>query len=84
MQEFRDRCHIDINAGITERMTPEEKSEVLNWAFDEFMKVNRRSLLSNIMQRPGFYWALAHDMAFFKHPKYFFGYLKDFFAGTAE
>lgn len=84
LEEFRDRCHIDTSAGLTERMDPEEKKEVLEWALSEFVKINRKSLLGNILKRPRFYWALARDMNFFQHPSYFFGYLKDYFAGLVE
>jgi hypothetical protein len=40
--------------------------------------------LGNILKRPNFYWALAQDMAFLRHPGYFLGYLKDYFAGLVE
>jgi radical SAM superfamily enzyme YgiQ (UPF0313 family) len=84
LQEFRDRCHIDTSAGITERVSQEERKAILEWALDEFVKINRKSLLGNILKRPNFYWALAQDMAFLRHPGYFLGYLKDYFAGLVE
>jgi radical SAM superfamily enzyme YgiQ (UPF0313 family) len=84
LEEFRDRCHIDTSLGLTDRMASEERKEVLEWALAEFVKINRKSLLGNILKRPGFYWALAQDMSFFQHPNYFFGYLRDYFAGLVE
>ena len=78
LEEFRDRCHIDTSAGLTERMEVEERREVLEWAIDEFVKINKKSLLGNILRRPRFYLALAHDMAFFKNPHFFFQYLKEY------
>lgn len=81
LKEFRDRCHIDTSAGFTERMDIQVKREVLEWALNEFVQINRKSLLGNILKRPRFYWALAHDMALFKKPNYLFGYLKDYFDG---
>lgn len=82
LEEFRDRCHIDTSAGFAERMNTQERREVLGWALDEFVKINRRSLLGDILKRPLFYWALASDMAFFKHPGYLWGYLKDYFTNS--
>jgi radical SAM superfamily enzyme YgiQ (UPF0313 family) len=78
LEEFRDRCHIDTSVGLTERMISEERKEVLEWAFDEFVKINRKKLLGNILKEPQFYWALAHDMAFFKNPHFFFQYVKEY------
>ncbi len=84
LEAYRDRCHIDTSAGLMEKMTPEEQKEILEWALNEFVKINRKSLLGNILKRPRFYWALAHDMAFFRHPGYLFGYLKDYLSGMVE
>lgn len=84
LKEYRDECHIDPSAGLTERMSQEEKREVIQWALDEFVKINRKSLFGDILKRPRFYWALAHDMAFFQHPNYFFGYLNDYFTSIVE
>jgi len=84
LKAFRDTCHIDTSAGGTARLSSQERSQILNWALDEFVKINRKNLLTNILRRPRFYWALAHDMAFFRHPQYFFDYLKDYFSGIVE
>ncbi len=78
--EYRDRCHIDTSAALSERMDEQEKKEVLTWALDEFVKVNRKSLLRDVVSRPRFYWALAQDMAFLRNPRFFFTYLKDYLA----
>jgi radical SAM superfamily enzyme YgiQ (UPF0313 family) len=79
LREYRDRCHIDAAAGFNEKLSPDEKKEVTDWALERFAKLNRRNLFTDLVRRPGFYWALAHDMGFFRHPSYFFGYLKDCF-----
>jgi len=47
---------------------------------EEFERINKKSLLKNIFERPRFYWALAHDMNFFRHPKFFLNYLGDYAA----
>jgi len=78
LEEYRDKCHIDTSAGLTERMDPKERKEALEWALDEFVKINRKSLLGNILKRPRFYWALAHDMTFFRNPRFFFQYVKEY------
>ena len=59
-------------------LNPEEKQEIIEKAMGEFIKINKKSLLRDVLKRPGFYWSLAHDMAFFKHPKFFVNYLKDY------
>ncbi len=81
LEEYRDRCHIDTSAALTEKMSIEEKAKVINLALDEFVKLNRKNLRGDIFKRPLFYWALASDMGFWQHPGYLFGYLKDYFAG---
>lgn len=78
LEEYRDRCHLDISAALTERMKPKEKREVIEWAMAEFVKLNKHSLVLDIFKRPRFYWALANDMAFFRHPSFFLSYLKDY------
>lgn len=78
LEGYRDHCHIDTSAGLAGKMNPEEKRKVLEWALDEFVKINKKSLLANIAKRPGFYLALAYDMSFFKHPRFFFQYVKEF------
>lgn len=78
LQDYRDRCHLDTAAPLTERMKPKEKRKVIEWALAEFVKVNKKNLVLDIFKRPSFYWALANDMAFFKHPGFFLGYLKDY------
>lgn len=78
LEELRDRCHLDTSAALTQRMKPKEKKQVIEWAMDEFVKINKHNLVLDIFKRPGFYWAYANDMAFFKHPKFLLGYLKDY------
>jgi len=78
LEEYRDRCHMDPSAVLAERLKPEEKKEVIDWAMSEFVKINKKSLVLDVMKRPRFYWALAHDMGFLKHPQYFFNYLKEY------
>jgi len=58
----------------------EEKKEVIAWAMDEFVKINKKNLFFDILSRPKFYWALAYDMNFIKHPEFLFYYLKDYFS----
>lgn len=81
LAEYRDRCHIDSSAVLAETMTPEEKQEVIEKAMDEFVRINKKSLVRDILGRPRFYWALANDMEFFKRPHHFFNYLKDYASG---
>ncbi|MDD5069985.1 MAG: radical SAM protein [Candidatus Omnitrophica bacterium] len=78
LEEYRDRCHMDPSAVLAERLKPEEKKEVIDWAMSEFVKINKKSLVFDVMRRPRFYWALAHDMGFLKHPQYLFNYLKEY------
>jgi radical SAM superfamily enzyme YgiQ (UPF0313 family) len=78
LEEYRDRCHMDTSAVLAERMSPEEKQKVIEWAMSEFVKINKKSLLHDIIRRPGFYWALGHDMAFLKHPRNLFSYIRDY------
>ena len=78
LETFRDICHINPKADISERMGPEEREGVLEWAMSEFVKINRRSLVRDIFSRPGFYYALANDMAFFHKPSLLFSYVKDY------
>ena len=81
LKEFRDRCHIDTSVGVTGGMDADERKEVLNWALDEFVKMNKKSLIQSFSKRLGFYWALAHDMGFLNKPSYIFQYLKDYVSG---
>lgn len=78
LAEYRDRNHLNPSAPLAEGMTQKERKEVIKWAVDEFVKINKNSLVVDILTRPRFYWALAQDMNFGKHPRYFFGYLKDY------
>lgn len=78
LQRFRDYCHIDTTYLKSDTMTPDEKAEVLNWAMGEFTKINKKSLLKNIIERPNFYWALSMDMNFWKKPSFLFSYFRDF------
>ncbi len=81
LAEYRDRCHIDASVVLAETMSPEEKQTVIENAMNEFVQINKKSLLRDVVGRPRFYWALAHDMAFFKRPHHFFNYLKDYALG---
>lgn len=76
--EYRDRCHIDPSQVLSENIISERKREVIEWALKEFEVINKKSLFKNIFERPKFYWALAHDMNFFRHPKFFLNYLRDY------
>ncbi len=78
LEMFHDTCHIDASAGISINMSPEERRAILEWALDEFTAINKKSLFADVFSRPGFYWALAHDMGFFKRPGLVFKYLKDY------
>lgn len=80
MAEYRDRCHIDPQEVLSENMLSQSKREVIEWAMKEFEAINKKSLFRNIFDRPKFYWALAHDMNFFGHPKFFLNYLRDYAA----
>lgn len=76
--KYRDQNHLDPSAPLVEGMDPKEKREVIKWAVGEFVKVNKNNLVIDVMKRPNFYFALASDMNFFKHPSFFIGYLKDY------
>lgn len=78
LAEYRDRSHIDSSSVLSEKLAPEEKREIIDKAMAEFAKINRKSLLRNVLKRPGFYWALANDMSFFKNPRFFFQYVKEY------
>lgn len=78
--KYRDRCHIDISSALTDKLMSQEKKEVIEHALAEFVKINRKNLLTDILKRPGFYFALANDMGFIKNPAFFFNYLKDYLA----
>lgn len=78
LEMFHDTCHIDPSAGISINMDPEERRAILEWALDEFTAINKKNLFADVFSRPGFYWALAHDMGFFKRPGLIFKYLKDY------
>lgn len=81
LKRFCDKCHIDISSslsGMSGRMKQKEKEEVIEWAMQEFAKVNKKSLILDILKRPDFYFALAHDMGFFSHPSFLFGYFRDY------
>ncbi len=77
-EAFRDRCHIDPQVGFSEKMDQNERRRLLEWALDEFVKLNKKSLVRDVLTRPGFYWAMAHDLGFFKHPGFLWAYLKDY------
>ncbi len=76
--QYRDRCHINTSATLAERLSPELKKKVIEKALMEFVKINRKNLLFDLMRRPQFYIALAHDMRFFTHPKFLFYYFRDY------
>lgn len=78
LEEYRDRCHLDATAALTKKLTSRQKKKVIEWAMVEFIKINKHHLVLDIFKRPKFYWALANDMNFFKHPKFLLGYLKDY------
>lgn len=78
LAEYRDRNTLDSSAPLAERMTSKERKEVIKWAVGEFVKINKNHLILDIIKRPRFYFALAGDMNFFKHPSFFLGYLKDY------
>ena len=77
LAEFRDRCHIDTSSVLAENLSGEKRA-VIEKALAEFEKINKKSLFKNIFERPGFYWALAQDMGFFKHPRFIWAYLRDY------
>jgi radical SAM superfamily enzyme YgiQ (UPF0313 family) len=78
LNNFHDACHIDPSSGFSEKMSAAERRRVLEWAMNEFVQVNRRNLIKDIMTRPRFYWALANDMGLLKNPRYLLSYLIDF------
>ena len=79
LTRFRDQCHIDSAVLISQRMSPEEKKAVVTKAMQEFIRINKRNLLADILARPGFYLALANDMDFFRRPGLLREYLTDYF-----
>jgi radical SAM superfamily enzyme YgiQ (UPF0313 family) len=78
LKEYRDRAHIDTGCGFTQRMGAQERKEAIEWALREFVKINRKNLLRDILNRPGFYLALAGDMGLWRNPKFFLQYLKEY------
>lgn len=78
-EKFRDICHIDSASLKSERMGLDKKKEVIAWAMGEFVKVNKKNLFKDFFSRPGFYYALAHDMNFFRQPGLLVSYIKDCF-----
>jgi anaerobic magnesium-protoporphyrin IX monomethyl ester cyclase len=76
--EYRDQCHDDTSAGMSEKLSPKEKKKITEWALNEFVKINKHNLILDLLKRPKFYWALASDLDFFRHPRFFFGYIKDY------
>lgn len=78
LAEYRDRNHLDTSAPLTNGMSQKKRKEIIKWAVEEFVKINKHSLVIDMIQRPKFYWALANDMDFLKHPDFFFGYVKDY------
>jgi len=76
--KYRDQNHLDPSAPLIDNMGPKEKKEIIRWAVEEFVKVNKNNLVIDVTQRPRFYLALASDMNFFKHPGFFLGYIKDY------
>lgn len=73
--EFRDRCHIDVDASLAN--LDDKKREVIGEAMATFEKMNKRNLVWDLFKRPRFYLALAQDMGFLKKPKALFSYVKD-------
>lgn len=76
--KYRDQNALDPSAPLVDKMSLQERKEVIKWAVEEFVKINKHNLVVDVAQRPTFYWALASDMNFFKHPGFFLGYLKDY------
>lgn len=74
---FRDVCHIDPSADISQFMTPQEREAVLSWAIDELTQLNKRSLLLDILRRPRFYYALAQDFRLMRQPGALWSYVRD-------
>lgn len=75
---YRDQLHINNTAPLIEKMNSKEKKEIIQWALAEFVKINKNNLLLDVLKRPRFYFALASDLNFFKHPGFLFGYIKDY------
>lgn len=67
-----------VKKADSDKMKIKEQELAISWAMKELEKINKKSLIGDILLRPGFYLALASDMNFFKHPKYLLGYLKDY------
>lgn len=78
LAQFRDRNHLDTSAPLAEGMGAKERKEIIKWAVGEFVKVNKNNLIIDVLKRPMFYWALANDMNFLRHPRFFLGYIKDY------
>ena len=78
LAEYRDRNHMDTSATLADKMNPRDRKKVIEWAVGEFVKINKHSLVLDVVKRPKFYFALASDMNFLKHPKFFLGYIKDY------
>lgn len=76
--KYRDQNHLDPSAPLMDNIAPKAKKEIIRWAVGEFVQVNKNNLVIDVLKRPRFYWALAGDMNFFRHPSYFFGYIKDY------
>ncbi|MCL5072829.1 MAG: B12-binding domain-containing radical SAM protein [Actinobacteria bacterium] len=76
--EYRDRNALDASAPLVNSLNPKERKELIAWAIGEFVNINKHNLVLDVMMRPKFYWALANDMNFFKHPQFFLGYIKDY------
>lgn len=81
LAEYRDSCHVDTSKVLSEKLDPEEKQRVIEDAISELIKINKKNLFHDVLKRPGFYLALAHDMSFMKKPLFFLNYLKDYAFG---
>lgn len=78
LRAYRDRCHIDTSAVLSEHIDNDEKKAVIDRAMATFVALNRRNLVKDVFKRPLFYLALAQDMGFLVNPRFFLSYLKDY------
>jgi radical SAM superfamily enzyme YgiQ (UPF0313 family) len=76
---FRDKSPMSTSEVISERIPPEEKQEIVEWALGEFEKINKRAFRRTLIRRIPFYVAMAQDMHLFKHPEFLATYVKDLF-----
>ena len=77
LAKFRDVCHIDSGADVSERMSAEERAEVLEWAVKELTALNRRNLLVDLLSRPRFYLSFMRDLGLLRHPTQLLSYAGD-------